>query len=134
MSRLYRPNGPLRWVVERLPTCKRWDYIGALAAEPRANEAAQELESIGKLSKAQFLCIADEPSEFEADNLRACTIHREALMKSLSTTPVILESQLFSDIDDLAADRFGLRHPGAFGDLERDVAEELARVLEELRV
>ena len=101
MIHSYRPSGPLRWVIERLPSRHKWDFIGAIAAEDRANSVALELDSMRKLGKSQFLRIADEPSEFEARTRKACDDNLAVLTKLLSEEPCVCDTELFSDIDEL---------------------------------
>jgi len=97
----YRPSGPLRWVIERLPSRTKWDLVGALAAEERANSVAFELASVHRLGSARFLRIADEPSEFTAPTRQACDRNLKILTESLSEEPSVLDMELFSDIDEL---------------------------------
>lgn len=103
MNYAYRPSGPLRWAIAKLPTCNSWDVIGALAAEPRANEVVTELELLGKLRSAQLLHIIDEPSEFQLLSQKACKKNRDALSCKLSSELQVFDAELFFDVDELEA-------------------------------
>jgi hypothetical protein len=101
MTGHYRPSGPLRWILEKLPNQSQWDLLGSVAAEPRAVEVAKELVSLGKLRSSQFLCIEDEPSEFQ-DNVRAaCSQHQNELADILGRDLAIQNMALFSEVDEL---------------------------------
>ncbi len=101
MTARYRPSGPLRWTIERLPNQVEWDLIGSVAAEPRANEVARELVSLGKLRSSQFLCVEDEPSEFQPAVQVACDQNRRELTAILGDPPQTLNMALFSEVDEL---------------------------------
>lgn len=106
MSGKYRPSGPLQWVTDRLSGHFKWDLIGTIAAEPRANEVARQLFSKGKLRDHFFVDIEDEPSEFQSATQVARELHLQELTTLLGETPQVSSMDLFSEIDDLD-DMFG---------------------------
>ena len=101
MSEEYRPAGPLRWVIDRLPDHSHWDLIGTVAAEPRANQVAKELLHLRKLGNHCLVDIEDEPSEFQKATQAARKLHRIELLNLFGKSPKVVPMDLFSEIDDL---------------------------------
>jgi hypothetical protein len=54
----FRPWGPLRWVLQRLPA-QRWSLVGTLGAEDRALGVAAELLSLNRLCDCFMLRVVD---------------------------------------------------------------------------
>ncbi len=101
MSGEYRPSGPLRWVIDRLPNHSRWDLIGTIAAEPRANEVTRQLLKTGKLDRSSFVDIEDQPSEYQQATQAARKVHCRELSDLLGKPPRVISMELFSEIDEL---------------------------------
>ena len=57
----FRPWGPLRWILSRLPQ-NNWDLIGCLSPEARCLGVLYELN--GRMSSSHFYKIIDPPSRF----------------------------------------------------------------------
>jgi len=101
MTGEYRPAGPLNWIIDHLPNHSDWDLIGAISAEPRANEVVRLLFNRGKLHNSCFIDIEDQSSEFQIATQDARKLHRNELQNLFGQSPNAIPMELFSEIDDL---------------------------------
>lgn len=66
MKFVYRPSGPLRWMLEKFSSIPDWSIVGSVSAEARSLAAISELRVLGRLGSASFLGI--EPASGKKPN------------------------------------------------------------------
>lgn len=103
MSIAYRPIGPLRWMLKKLPLCRKWDVIGSVSAEARGVTVFSELSQLNKLRSGIRLRIADEQSPYEVGTRAAWANQERDFNATIPTSVPIRDENLFSGISELTA-------------------------------
>ncbi len=74
MTSLYRPSGPLNWLLDKLPTLPTWSLIGTNSAEERSIGVLDVLLQNSRLNNAEFLRVepstSRKPNKFRENTLR----------------------------------------------------------------
>jgi len=97
----YRPHGPLRWLLDALPTHSKWDVIGSLGAEARCTTVPCEIRSLDKLESCLLLKVRDQPSPFMDDVAKAVEVRRKKMARALGNSFRVIEAELMSDLPEL---------------------------------
>ena len=66
MTSVYRPSGPMRWMLEKFSAIRDWSIVGSVSSEVRSLATLSELNVLRKLGPAAFLRI--EPSSGRKPN------------------------------------------------------------------
>jgi len=84
MNSLYRPSGPLNWLLGKFTAMPRWSIVGTTSAEKRSLAALKQLCNYHRLANAEFLRV--EPSASRRPNrFRESTIRKlDARQKNAS--------------------------------------------------
>ncbi len=57
MNDIFRPFGPLDWILSRLPAVASWSLVGTVSPEDRSLSVLREISSGSRMSRAEFIRI-----------------------------------------------------------------------------